>query len=295
MNSHPQFSIIIVTFNRPTLIKQVLANLVSLDVQSPRFEVVVVNDGGEKETEAIIRSYEQALSIRYIASSSRLNSSVARNKAIDQAQGTHLIFLDDDVLLSRDFLMNVSKYVEHYDVFSCRIERHRPIRSSSFARFFSWITPGAIFPLLGYLSGGFDIVYSHPKRVHHLPGCMMVVKRSCCATVRFDPTLGMGNGYLDDADFSLSVERENKVQLWYISSFSLVHLQASAGGNREHDRCRWYFFYLTHKFYFFKKHFLPLYHVPIIIFSFFETSIRSIIWRENLFGSFIEALRYEIQ
>lgn len=88
---YPMFSVILTTYNRPSLLEDALK---SLDNQTYRdFEVVLVNDGGVAIGERILR---RSFPVRYFRKGLNQGISAARNAALRLARGRYITYLDDD-------------------------------------------------------------------------------------------------------------------------------------------------------------------------------------------------------
>lgn len=287
-----KYSFIIPTFNRADDLTNLLTDLDRVAGRSGAdFEVCAFNDGRNLTTEKLLQQ-NRTYPIRYLFSENRAHSCKSRNACLREVQGEWVIFLDDDVRLREDLLEQVEKYSNRYQAFSFGLELpNRKDRPLPMNLLLERIIPGRVLPLFGHFVGGFDRYYDHDVQVDHLPGANMIFKRSLLRGIFFDEDIGTGTGYLDDADFSHTVKKQNGVELWYIPSYSIIHLQTPAGGNRQLDRGEWFYYYQNHKFKFFAKHFASFYRPFIIFFNFLEAVIRSIIYRKNLMPTFFRALR----
>ena len=86
-------SVIVPTLHRPTLLMRALA---SVFCQTwPEFEVIVVVDGPDPDTIAILRTIDDPR-LRVIVNSRSLTAAGARNVGMDTAKGEWIAFLDDD-------------------------------------------------------------------------------------------------------------------------------------------------------------------------------------------------------
>lgn len=90
-------SVIIPTYDDTRRLRWVLEGL--LDQTAPGFEVVVVNDGGGDETEALVREYENSLNAYCLyldPPTPDFRAAAARNLGAKFSTGELLIFLDTD-------------------------------------------------------------------------------------------------------------------------------------------------------------------------------------------------------
>jgi len=106
-DKQPFFSIIIPTFNRPLPLTRCLQSLAFLDYPRDRFEVIVVDDGSESPTEAIVSSFSHRLDITLITQP-RSGPAIARNNGAAHASGKFLAFTDDDCTPAPEWLKTLA-------------------------------------------------------------------------------------------------------------------------------------------------------------------------------------------
>lgn len=87
----PKISVIIPTYNRAWALGRAVDSVLAQDY--PDFELIVVDDGSDDETRALLEAYGSRLT--WIAQSN-LGVSAARNRGAAQAAGDLLAFLDSD-------------------------------------------------------------------------------------------------------------------------------------------------------------------------------------------------------
>lgn len=100
MSTKPSISVVVPTWNRADLLPATLASILAQD--SPASEIIVVDDGSEDNTAALLEEYksEGVRSIR-ISNSGDLR---ARNVGLEAAKGTLVAFCDSDDLWKPNFL-----------------------------------------------------------------------------------------------------------------------------------------------------------------------------------------------
>lgn len=99
-------SVIIPTYNRAADLSRALASLSQQSLDVNNFEVLVVDDGGNDQTQKISFEFKKCLNLKYW----RLNHqgvSAARNFGGQQATGEILVFFDDDALADVNWLKNI--------------------------------------------------------------------------------------------------------------------------------------------------------------------------------------------
>jgi glycosyltransferase involved in cell wall biosynthesis len=119
--STPKVSVIVPTFNRPTVLKNAIQSIINQTFQD--FEIIVVNDAGE-DVRSVVESFNDKR-IQYISHSQNKKLAAARNTGIRSARGKYIAYLDDDdVFLPKhletlvNFLENNSEYkVAYTDAF----------------------------------------------------------------------------------------------------------------------------------------------------------------------------------
>lgn len=89
---HPQVSIIIPTYNRANLIGHAIQSVLLQDFTD--FELIVVDDGSTDDTAAIVGGFSDERLIFIVQENG--GRSAARNRALAQAKGQFIAFLDSD-------------------------------------------------------------------------------------------------------------------------------------------------------------------------------------------------------
>ena len=110
--STTELSVVIPTYNRRDLLKDLLLSLSSQTLPIDKFEVVVVVDGSTDGTLEMLAELETPFSLRSVYQKnaglgSAIHStgvSAARNRGVQHAQGPLVVFLDDDVAPSPSLL-----------------------------------------------------------------------------------------------------------------------------------------------------------------------------------------------
>ena len=97
---NPEISIVIPAYNRADLLPQALESVFAQTYQN--FEVIVSDDGSTDNTEAVIRQFGDR--VTYLKNNHSGLPSVARNTALNQANGKYIAFLDSDDLWLPDKL-----------------------------------------------------------------------------------------------------------------------------------------------------------------------------------------------
>ncbi len=106
-----KLSIIIPTCNRSKILKKVLDSLEQQSVDQHCFEVLIVDDGSQDDTAAMLENFSTSsrLRIRYFFQENK-KQGAARNLAIKNVQMPLLLFIGDDIVPDRCFLESHLKF-----------------------------------------------------------------------------------------------------------------------------------------------------------------------------------------
>lgn len=88
-----KISVIIPTYNRASVLSRAVESVLAQSYKN--WELIIVDDGSTDHTAEILKAYSQNPQIKIIRTSNQ-GVSAARNKAIGQAQGLWVAFLDSD-------------------------------------------------------------------------------------------------------------------------------------------------------------------------------------------------------
>ena len=89
------FTVVVPTYNRPAALRDCLVALAAQDYPGDRFEVLVVDDGGELSPQAVVDELRPRLSVELLMQAHG-GPARARNHAATRARGRFLAFTDDD-------------------------------------------------------------------------------------------------------------------------------------------------------------------------------------------------------
>ncbi|MHB8062514.1 MAG: glycosyltransferase family 2 protein [Ruminiclostridium sp.] len=107
-----KYSFVIPTYNNKFQLKNSLVALNLLEgFQVNDFEVIVVDDGSNDNTKDYIKGINKNYELRYIYVERCMDScrSRARNYGIKMAEGEIIIFIDADIIVKKDYLLEVEK------------------------------------------------------------------------------------------------------------------------------------------------------------------------------------------
>lgn len=118
MSEIHQICVCICTYKRPELLARLLSKLEEQETEGLfDYAVVIVdNDAFESARHAVETCARQSrISLSYYVEAEQ-NIAMARNKAVENAKGEFVAFIDDDELPSQDWLLNLYKLFTIFDV-----------------------------------------------------------------------------------------------------------------------------------------------------------------------------------
>lgn len=99
-------SVIFSTFKRPKLLEETLNSFLSLQMKNLSWEIILVDNAGDRETEIVANKFTEILPLRFITVTKRGKNN-ALNRAIQEAQGKLFVFTDDDVIFDPNWLTEI--------------------------------------------------------------------------------------------------------------------------------------------------------------------------------------------
>jgi glycosyltransferase involved in cell wall biosynthesis len=93
-------SVVIPTYNRSRLLSYTLDSMVGQSLDPYQFEVLVVDDGSNDDTQDVVAQYRSRLNLRYFYQEDLgYRAAAARNIGIMHAETSVCVFVDSGVLL----------------------------------------------------------------------------------------------------------------------------------------------------------------------------------------------------
>jgi glycosyltransferase involved in cell wall biosynthesis len=102
------FSVVIPAFNEERIIGQCLDSIAGLQYPHQKFEVVVMDNGSSDRTREIADSYRESMNIT-VLHRPKINISALRNAGAAASSGEYLIFLDADMIVPENWLLEAEK------------------------------------------------------------------------------------------------------------------------------------------------------------------------------------------
>lgn len=184
--THPFITVALCTHNHANRLERTLADLLHLRVPEAPWELLIIDNASRDATPDILdrQAWPVGWQVR-VVQEDNLGLSNARNRAIREARGQYLIFLDDDETADPDWLCAFERLIEAHspDAFGGRIEvlfeGPRP----------AWLTD-ELLGFLGQLRHA-DAIIPLTERSTSFYGGNFGFRRTVCDTVgAFDATLG---------------------------------------------------------------------------------------------------------
>jgi len=217
-----EISAIISTYNRARFLPGLFDSIKNQTLPSGNFEVLIINNNSSDNTEELSLSFvnnNSGITVRYYDETNQ-GLSYARNRGIKEASGELLTFIDDDAILSNDFLENTVEFFDnHPDVGAAggKILLQFTGEEPSWNNIF-------LSPLLGYFNYGDK---TRPFKNNYFRGSNMTFRSSLFKIHEpFDTRLGRKGDSLTGGEEKELFYRlkSNGVQLWYIADAIVYHL-----------------------------------------------------------------------
>lgn len=104
MTVQPVYSIVIPTYRRPDMLAECLASLCALEYPLELLEVLVVDNGGEHNSEAAAVPFTDRLRLRYLTNRRNQGYGYSVNRGIVESRGARVMLLNDDARPAPDLL-----------------------------------------------------------------------------------------------------------------------------------------------------------------------------------------------
>ncbi|MBN1794268.1 MAG: glycosyltransferase family 2 protein [Candidatus Omnitrophica bacterium] len=218
----PFISLIICSYNRAQQLRRLLESVSHLrNLDAIDHEIIIVDNNSSDNTREVIEGFKPFLTIRsYLEKQQGL--SYAKNRGIKEAKGAYLAFIDDDVCVDQNWLIELLRCIKEHtpDCIAVKVlprwESERP----------AWLTD-ALSMNLGLLDYG-DQPFHIRSRDRQFVGTSFCVKRSLFDNERylFKTQLGRtGKRVLssEETELFLRLLRDHRL-IWYWPSAFVYHI-----------------------------------------------------------------------
>lgn len=163
----PEISVIIPTRDRAASLKRTLTALAEQNAREPSLEVIVVDDGSEDRSRAMLEELALPFPLRVVAGEGR-GPGIARNAGAARARGRFVLFLDDDVEptpgLVREHLRLLTRHPDaaivgpyYPQLHGCRSYFHQALRAWWTDLFTEMAKPGHRYTYRDVLTGNLSL------------------------------------------------------------------------------------------------------------------------------------------
>lgn len=220
-----RFSVVIPTRNRSQKLEKCLKALFEQDYDHSQFEIVVVDDGSTDNTQEVLEKIKAQSPVQlHIFRQENRGQGAARNKGIEESHGKIILFLGDDIVVSKDVLREHDK-----------IHRLHPEENAAVLGFITWhpnlpVTPlmrfmergGAILGKFGGQQFAFDLLKGKNIADHRFFYTSNIsLKRSLLQKQKFDPQFA-SYGW-EDIELGYRLEKQAGLVLYYMPTAIAYH------------------------------------------------------------------------
>ena len=220
MNSSPNITFIICTYNRADYLEDTLQSLLQTELAHYNAELLIIDNNSSDQTPQIVDNYgKDDNPIRYIKETNQ-GLSFARNRGIEEAQGACVVFLDDDIRATNQLIPAWSTFFnEHPKAMAAGGKIHiqfddpRPHWMSRF-----------LLPLLGHHDLG-DSHKTYPQNKYPFGGNMGFRKQIFDRFGSFNTKLGRKGKQLKASEEKEFFNRlkEESIEVHYLPEAKLFH------------------------------------------------------------------------
>jgi len=112
MMSMLRISAVICTYKRADYLRTALRSLCEQSLPREQYEIIVIDNAGETETERVVSEFKNhGVDLHYVIEP-QIGLSHARNKALDEARGEYIAYLDDDARADAHWLESLVETFE---------------------------------------------------------------------------------------------------------------------------------------------------------------------------------------
>lgn len=212
----PLVSVIIITCNRPSLLRHCIERV--LDQPYPYKEIIVVDSSSNDESEQVVAQYPEVISVRLHGQHN--NMPQARNEGIAASSGDILAFIDDDSMVQKGWLAALVNAYRDETVGAVGgrvIDMPEPYCDQA-----SGSPKLVILPWGRVIRKGVGLLSTAQIEADHLPGGNMSFRRTALEQVGcFDPNYTLTN-LREETDICIRVKRAGW-RILFVPAMAVVH------------------------------------------------------------------------
>lgn len=114
-------SVVIPTYNRLRTLQKTIAHIRYQTFPSDKYEIIVVDDHSKDGTKEYLYSIKNDLCIKIEVNKQNCGRAVTRNRGADIADGEHIIFIDDDIWTTNQFIEEHYKLLKNINAKGCSV------------------------------------------------------------------------------------------------------------------------------------------------------------------------------
>ena len=244
-------SIIIPSKNRLYAIKKTIDTYL---VQKKIGEIIFVDDGGTDNLEEFLKEKQKntQVKIKYIKHSNTQGAAASRNSGIKEASCEFILFGEDDVYLSKNYVETIIKKMESGErICSGRLILLLPQEDVEQARerFGLGMTPTKVFDSSSF-TVNFDSIFNGDIRLP-MTHALFMIRRDEIIKNAFDEYYFPGNGYREETDPQLKIFCEGGSAMITndTACFHMARAEVKRGGQRT-SRIKQYLYCLKYNSHF---------------------------------------------
>lgn len=280
-------SIIIPTYKREVVlcntIKSVLENIKSAEKNNIYCELIIIDQTlqhDESKTTEYLNYISNIDNVTYIQHL-KPNLPNARNIGITKSKGKYIIFIDDDVLLDKDF---ITQCYQTYITQKCDsvvgrvtlcnnspdnilLNNNNMIKDLIRSILFNILgkNKAGIITKHGIILGNYSILKSGMSDSGR--GCCMSFNRDVFNKIGLFDTNYKGNALREETDLFIRMKKAN-LNVYYNKDMHLFHLMNNIGGTRANENNEYWKTYFENQTYFYYKNFNSSFYTISIILIF---------------------------
>lgn len=224
MINQPEVTFIICTYNRADYLRDTLRSLLRHNYRSGIFEILIIDNNSTDLTAEVSQKYiekngNKRITIRYVKEKKQ-GLSHARNRGIMEATAQNVVFVDDDIRATKEFIPAWHSFFSEYTEAEAaggrihvQFDDPRPAWMSHF-----------LLPLLGHHDLG-DRARVYPRYKYPFGGNMGFRKELFENYGLFDTDLGRKGEKMNAGEEKELFQRlrEHKKTIWYLPDALLYH------------------------------------------------------------------------
>lgn len=268
-------SVIIPTYNRKKALEKTLFSYVNPLVK----EIIIVDDGSSDGTESFIIDQQKELDntkLIYIKNSQNLGAPVCRNIGINNSTGKFILFGEDDVLLTENYLLSLLKYLydENADIAGGKILHTTSYKNPIIEAYIPNKDESNEIINEQSLEGHFYKETKRPKEVLFLHA-ISLFKKDVFEKLQYKDIYKV-NGYREETDLFVNAWNQGK-KIIYVSKAVCYHVFNSSNekGGQRMSKLKYEYWRLKNNYFFLKRN-------NSILNSYFKEN-KSVFFREFIY------------